>query len=128
MSDLLSPPDIEYDNSIFLFVSSSTLPSEPSKKPRLYIDITLKVIALIIFQILPGNHEERYTEIEKQTDVKKKVLREIRKKVKGRDYDFKTDSLRILFEYFINVSRSGRSNIACNPDTKRQVIEIVTKD
>jgi len=60
--------------------------------------------------------------------VKKKALREIRKKVKGRDYNFKIDDLRILSEYLVNVPRSGRPNIACNPDTKRQVIEIVTKD
>ena len=128
MSDLLSPPDTEYNNSTPPSVSPSTLPSEPSKKPRPYIDITLKAIALAIFQILPGNHEERYTEVEKQTGVKKEALREIRKKVKGRDYNFKIDGLRILSEYFVDAPRSGRPNTTCNPDIERQVIEIVTKN
>ncbi len=128
ISDLLPPTDTECDDSTPPSVSPSTLPSEPSKKPRPHIDITLKVIALAIFQILPGNHEERYTEVEKQTDIKKEALREIRKKTKNRNYDFKTDGLRILSEYLINASRSGRPNTVCNPDIKRQVIEIVTKD
>jgi len=60
--------------------------------------------------------------------VKKKALREIRKKVKGRDYNFKIDGLRILSEHLVDAPRSGRPNTACNPDTERQVIEIVTKD
>ncbi len=51
--------------------------------------------------------------------MKKEALREIRKKVKDRDYNFKIDGLRILSEYFIDAPRSGRSNIICNPDTER---------
>ena len=115
MSDLLPPPDTECDTSTPPSVSLSTLPSEPSKKPRPYIDITLKAIALTIFQILPGNHEERYTEVEKQTGVKKEALREIRKKAKGRDYDFKTDGLRILSEHLVDASRSDSGIFRARP-------------
>ncbi len=60
--------------------------------------------------------------------MKKKALREIRKKVKGRDYDFKINGLRILSEHLVDAPRSGRPNTTCNPDIERQVIEIVTKN
>ncbi len=53
-----------------------------------YIDVTIKVIVLSLFYILPGTSDEKYIEIEKTVKMKKKTLKKIRKKTKKRDYNF----------------------------------------
>jgi len=119
LSNLFSPPSS---------VSPGSALAPFNVQDSRYIDITLRAIALSLFQTLPGTNEEKYKEVEEKDGVKKDALRKIRKKAKGCGYNFDTDGLRILFHHLVDKARSGRSRTACNPETEKQVIEIVTKD
>ena len=77
---------------------------------------------------MPDIKEERYKKIEKSIRIKRKIFRKIIRKVKARGYNFKINKLRIRLEYLINISRSGRLNITCNPENERQIIAIITKN
>ncbi len=107
-------------------VFTSYEPSEPPSQRN--IDPVTKGVVLALFHILSGTKEERYKKIEKSTRVKRETFCKIIRKAKARGYNFKINKLRIRLEYLIDVSRSGRLNIACNLKNERQIIAIVTKD
>ncbi len=108
---------------------SISTPHEPSEPPsQRNIDPVTKSIALALFHTLPGTKKERYKEIKKSTGIKREAFRKIIRKAKARGYNFKINKLRIRLEHLIDAPRSGRPNIAYNPENKRQIIAIVTKD
>jgi hypothetical protein len=51
--------------------------------------------------------------------VKKRILRNIRRKAKKSDYNFKIDKLRIYSYYFIDDPRSERFKAIYNSDIER---------
>ncbi len=112
----MSPPSFIFKLSQF-FIFTSYEPFESLSQRN--IDPVIKGVVLALFHILPGTKEERYKEIEKSIGVKREAFRKIIRKVKARGYDFKINKLRIRLEYFIDAPRSGRPNIACNPENER---------
>jgi hypothetical protein len=113
--------------SVF-FESSPTSSHLSDSQTSRYIDIILNIAAFTRFHILPDTNEEKYKNIEKQIGVKKEALRNIRKKAKERDYDFKINKLRIYSYHLIDDSRSKRFKTVYNFNIERQIIEIVTKN
>ena len=108
--------------------SISTLHESSESSSQRNIVPVIKSVVLALFHILPDTKKKRYKEIEKSTKMKREAFRKIIRKIKARGYNFKIDKLRIRLEHLIDVSRSGRLNITCNPKNERQIIAIVTKD
>jgi hypothetical protein len=108
---------VSFQPSVFTFLEPD--PALFDSRDFYYIDICTRAAALTIFHALSDINEEKYVEIEKVTGITRTALRKIRKKVKDRGYNFKTDKLRIRTEHFMNAPRFGRPNTACNPENEK---------